>query len=244
MKTPFDLLQHYLSDNVGMTLSSQQLDLFWKYLEILQDWNQRMNLVADAETETIIYRHFLDSLTCLQSKRIEGALSILDLGAGAGFPGIPLKIAVPQLNLTVVESIQKKCRFLEQLIASLKLDQTRVVCARAESMAQLPEHREQYNLVITRALAELAVAAELALPFVALQGTYIAMLGNDVNEQIATARMAISLCGGIIELNIPIELPQSETKHYLLLIRKTVYTPDQYPRRVGIPQKRPLIITR
>lgn len=167
---------------------------------------------------------------------------MLDLGTGAGFPGIPLKIVIPQIHLTLVESIQKKCRFLEQLISSLTLDQTRVVCARAEALAQLPEYREHYELVVTRALAELPVAAELALPLVKLSGTYLAMLGSDAQDQINAGQMAISLCGGIIEHTIPINLPQLDKNHYLLLITKTVHTPEQYPRRAGIPQKRPLVI--
>lgn len=242
MKPILDLLSQWVTANTGTPLSSQQLDQFQLYLEILQDWNQRINLVANAESETIISRHFLDSITCILSGKITGTISILDLGAGAGFPGIPLKIAVPQLKLTLVESIQKKCRFLEELISSLKLDQTRIICTRAETLAHLPEHREQYDTVITRALAELPVAAELALPLIKVSGTYLAMLGNDAHDQINTAQMAISLCGGIIGQNIPINLPQLDKTHYLLLINKTVPTPDQYPRRAGIPQKRPLVI--
>jgi 16S rRNA (guanine527-N7)-methyltransferase len=243
MNKRFEVIVHWLFENHKIRLSEIQLNQFQQYLIALQDWNQRMNLVADADSETIIVRHFLDSLTCLQSHRFNDGLTLLDIGAGAGFPGIPLKLVIPKLKVTLIESIQKKCCFLEHLISALRLEQAQVFCDRAEKLAMLPEHREQYDIVTTRALAELPVAAELALPFVKLQGTYLAMLGNDATEQRTAARMAISLCGGVIEQNIPIALPQLNNDHYLLPIIKTVPTPEQYPRRAGIPQKRPLVIT-
>ena len=244
MKNQFEPLQIWLSDNVGITLSTKQTDQFRRYLEILQEWNQRFNLVADAESETIISRHFLDSLTCLQSRVIKESITLLDIGAGAGFPGIPLKLVIPDLNLTLVESIQKKCRFLEQLISKLGLKKVKILCDRAEKLGQMQEHREQYDVVVTRALAELPVAAELSLPLVKLQGTYHAMLGADTEEQLAAAQMAISLCGGIIEKTITVANPNPDKRRYLILIKKAVHTPEQYPRRAGIPQKRPLVVSR
>ncbi|MCX7920141.1 MAG: 16S rRNA (guanine(527)-N(7))-methyltransferase RsmG [bacterium] len=235
--------QSWVSEKLGFTLSAKQIDQFRKYLELLQEWNQQVNLVADAAAETVIQRHFLDSLTCLQSGIIEDSITLLDIGAGAGFPGIPLKIVIPQIRLTLIESIQKKCRFLDEAVNTLELAQTDILCDRAEKLARLTQYREQYKVVVTRALAQLPVAVELALPFVQLQGTYLAMLGSDADEQIAKSRIAISLCGGMIEQLIPIDIPNSDRQRYLVLIKKSVHTSQQYPRRAGIPQKRPLVIS-
>jgi 16S rRNA (guanine527-N7)-methyltransferase len=244
VKNQFEPIQSWLSDNVGIILSAKQLEQFQIYLQELQEWNRKINLVADAGTELIINRHFLDSLTCLQSGIINRAGALLDIGAGAGFPGIPLKIVIPQLKLTLIESIQKKSRFLENIIDKLNLKHSQIISDRAEKLAQLPEYREQYDVVVTRALAELPVAAELALPFVKLQGTYLAMLGSDADAQISSARMAISLCGGIIEKTLIVDNLNSDKRRYLILIKKAVHTPEQYPRRAGIPQKRPLVVSR
>jgi 16S rRNA (guanine527-N7)-methyltransferase len=231
---------------LGLTLSRQQLDAFQLYYQDLVEWNERFNLTAITEYEQVQIRHFADSLSCMVAVRQavrapEGrALRCIDVGSGAGFPGIPIKIFWPQVNMLLLEATGKKVDFLEHVIAHLGLKEIQAIKGRAEDLAAEPPHREQYDLVLARAVAELPVLAEYTLPFCRLGGIVVAQKGVRAQEEAHAAQYAISMLGGQVRRVIPIELLGLAEARNLVLIEKKARTPEKYPRRAGMPAKRPL----
>lgn len=222
----------------GLALSAAQIDQFWTYARELQDWNTRLNLTAITTTEGIVVRHFLDSLRCAQSWGSAPA-SLVDIGTGAGFPGLPLKLLRPELRLTLVESIEKKAAFLRHMVGLLGLDEVAVLTARAEALGRDPQHREQYDLAVGRAVADLRVLAEYCLPLCRVGGRFLAPKGAEIAAELDEARPAIGLLGGGDPLIEAVSLPETEPRS-LVVIPKVAATPPQYPRAVGIPARRPL----
>lgn len=216
-------------------LSSTQINQFQLYLRLLQEWNEKINLTSITDEQEIIEKHFIDSLTCLKIPIFWLHYRILDIGTGGGFPGIPIKIIRPDLNLTLIETIGKKVKFLEELIKQLKLENVTIAKDRAETLAQIPEYRGQFNIVISRALAKLPVACELCLPFVKQYSNYLAMLGEDSKEQSDSAKFAIKELGGNLQ-----SIQENNSNHSIAVIEKLTLTPTKYPRKPGIPEKRPL----
>jgi len=230
---------------LGLKLTTEQTDAFQAYYDELVAWNRRFNLTAVTEYEQVQVRHFLDSLSCLladEARRVcnrAGARAI-DVGSGAGFPGIPLKLVCPSLQIVLLEATGKKVSFLERIVALLSLDGVTPLRGRAEETAHDPGHRARYDLALARAVAELPVLVEYVLPFCKIGGWMIAQKGTAAAAEAQKADHALSLLGGEIHSILPVKILGLAEEHYLVVIRKTGPTPDAYPRRPGIPAKRPL----
>lgn len=224
----------------GLTLDSTQLAQFTRYESMLADRSEHMALTAIRDHEAIIVRHFLDSLTCAVVTGSLNARRVIDVGSGAGFPGLPLKILYPGLRLTLVESVTKKAQFLAYVVSELGLADVDIVNDRAETVGRDERHRERYDWAVARAVAELRVLAEYLLPLVQIGGGMLAQKGESAADELNTARNAIARLGGGDAMLTPIRLPTVEQTHYLVSVAKAQATGERYPRRPGIPAKRPL----
>ncbi len=224
---------------LGITLTQTQISAFKTYQQELMDWNARHNLTAIRDEESIRIKHFLDSLTCL--KMIDNPPKrLIDVGTGGGFPGIPLKILMPGMQLTLVESVGKKVRFCQHIVDTLKLDNVMVLQNRAEELGQMQKHREQYDWAVARAVANLPILAEYLLPLVHIKGAVLAQKGHSGPAEAQKAEKAIRLLGGHLRQLHHLTLPGVVEERYLIVIDKVAATPAQYPRRIGIPSKKPL----
>jgi 16S rRNA (guanine527-N7)-methyltransferase len=225
---------------LGIHLTEAQLVAFATYERELIDWNQRFNLTAITDPDQIRIKHFLDSLSCWLGMPQAASAQVIDVGAGAGFPGIPLKILQPEMRLTLVEATAKKASFIEHIVQVLGLPNVSVLTKRAEDAGQMPEHRETYDWVIARALAPMPVLAEYLFPFAKVGGSVLAQKGKDARQEIETAKAAFEKLGGELKEIIPVNIPGLEEERYLVVVKKIVPTPATYPRRAGMPSKRPL----
>ena len=225
---------------VGIRLTRLQLAALGQYEGLLLEWNSRYNLTAIRDPQEIRARHFLDSLTCLIAMRGTPMERVIDVGSGAGFPGIPLKIACPDMQLTLVESIGKKADFCRQVVQSLNLKAVSVISGRAETLGQASDHRQRYDWALARAVAVMPVLAEYLLPLVKIGGHALAMKGESAPVEAQSAENALRLLGGSLRQLIPVTLPSVVEERYLVVVDKTASTPAAYPRRVGIPAKKPL----
>jgi len=225
---------------LGLHLTKSQLAALERYENELLAWNLRVNLTAIDKPEKIQTKHFLDSLTCLIVMRGSPAERVIDVGTGAGFPGIPLKIICPTIRLALVESVGKKATFCQHIVDSLELKNVTILSKRVEAVGALPTHREQYDWAIARAVANLPVLVEYLLPLVRVGGKALAMKGESGLVEAQSAENAMRLLGGRLHQIVPVTLPGVEDQRYLIVIEKTAATPDQYPRRVGVPTKKPL----
>lgn len=224
----------------GLSLNKEQLAQFATYRSLLQEWNKRINLTAIDDAAGIQVRHFLDSLTCAT---VTGDLSgqrLIDVGTGAGFPGLPLKILYPRLRLTLVESVSKKTRFLEALVAELGMQDVTILDERAENVARQEAHRAQYDWAVARAVAELRVLVEYLLPLCRPGGRALAQKGERARAEAEEAADAIKKLGGAWPTFHSVSLPGRDVTHYLVVVEKVDRTPAKYPRRPGRPAKRPL----
>lgn len=235
----FSLQQHLVEK--GFQLSNEALAQFDAYYSLLVDWNQRMNLTAITDRDEVMEKHFYDSITPSFYHDFEQAERLVDIGAGAGFPSLPIKILYPHIHVTIVESLNKRITFLQELCRTLGLSGVSFIHGRAEDVAQQKEHRESYPLVIARAVARLPVLAELCLPFAQVNGTFIALKGSSGDEEIVEATKAISILGGEVQRTESMHLPNEEAIRTLIWIKKTKKTPKQYPRKAGTPNKSPLL---
>ena len=225
---------------LGLNLSAVQIEQFEKYYQLLVDWNERFNLTAVSEYVAVQIFHFLDSLSLIESGVEFDGQTIIDVGAGAGFPGIPLKIAFPNIQLTLLEATGKKTIFLAEIAAALGLTGVIVLNARAEEAARQAEHREQYDTVISRAVASLDTLCELCLPFCRLGGTFIAMKKGEIQIETEEAAPAIETLGGRLREIKNVNLAGLPDIRKLVIIDKITTTPAGYPRRSGMPSKKPL----
>lgn len=221
----------------GLSLTRGQGDAFETYYRELVAWNARVNLTAITARDDVIVKHFLDALSV--APQLHSARNLIDIGAGAGLPGIPLKIVLPHLRLTLLEATRKKIEFLKHIITQLNLPDAVAVHARAEDLACDAAHREQYDAAVARAVASLATLLEYALPFVRQGGVFIAQKGVEVDDEIRAAARALDLLGGRVRESVPVQLPGLEPRH-LIVVEKITATPDQYPRRAGMPERKPL----
>lgn len=222
-------------------LSQEQVNQFDQYYHLLVEWNQKMNLTAITEEEEVYLKHFYDSLSLAFYVDItKESLKLMDVGAGAGFPSIPLKIVFPHLEVTIVDSLKKRIHFLETVKENLGLQHVQVFHGRAEDFGQDVNHRECYDFVTARAVARLEVLAEYCLPFAKVGGQFVAMKAAKADEEIQSAKPAIATLGGKFAEDIAFELPEEVGERHLLCIQKRKVTPKKYPRKAGLPQKKPI----
>lgn len=238
------LLEEGLSA-LGVAAEPAGLEAVLRHLDLVRVWNERMNLTAITEPREMVIKHALDSAAGLAVLGLAPGQRVLDVGTGAGFPGVVWKCLVPGIELTLLESLQKRCRFLEEVGESVVRPLTggegyQVVSGRAEDMGRKTVHRERYDVVTARAVAELRVLAEYCLPFAQVGGRFLAMKGPSVGEEILAAERAVAMLGGKVEEVRQLELPGGGGRRSLVLIRKVKPTPKGYPRRAGVPAKSPL----
>lgn len=225
---------------VGLRLSSVQLAALERYERELLEWNQRVNLTAIDTPEKIRSKHFLDSFSCLLAIRGTPANRVVDIGTGAGFPGLALKIACPAMRVTLVESVGKKADFCRHIVNLLEMEGVEILVERAETVGGLPEHRGAYDWALARAVAGMPILMEYLLPLVKIKGRALAMKGESGPAEAHASEYAIQMLGGELRQLLPVTLPGVEDQRYLVVVDKVAATPDKYPRRIGIPAKRPL----
>ena len=236
-----DRLAQVARDVLNLSLTPAQLKAFERYAIELTEWNTHTNLTAITEPEAIVIRHFIDSLSCLLVlKPVQFPLRIVDVGSGGGFPGLPLKIVYPAIDLTLVESARKKIRFLEHTVGVLGVTGVSVLPDRAEKLGQMPDHREQYDWVLARAVASMPTLVEYLLPLCKVGGHCLPQKGETAHQEVIEAQVAIDLLGGQVVQLTQVELPTVAETRYLVNIRKIATTPPKYPRLPGMPAKRPL----
>lgn len=227
-------------DSLGISLSDKQIHQFLLYYEMLVEKNKVMNLTAITEYPEVVKKHFVDSLALVKAYDLTGDKKLLDLGTGAGFPGIPLKIAFPNLKITLLDSLNKRINFLLDVIEELELDEIEAVHGRAEDYANKADYREQFDLCVSRAVANLATLSEYCLPFVKVGGFFIPYKSEKVSEELLQAQNAIKLLGGEVEDEISFLLPDSDISRNFVKINKKKPTHGRYPRKAGLPSKEPL----
>lgn len=221
-------------------LTDKQLNLFRQYESLLLEWNEKINLTAIREPEAIHMKHFLDSLSCMLAMRKSDSDRVIDIGTGAGFPGLPLKFILPAMHLTLVESIGKKARFCQLVVDSLHLQNVTVLAARAEELAHKPGHRETYDWALARAVASLPILLEYLLPFVRVGGFVLAQKGCTAHQEVQASASALKVLGGELKNIIQVDLPGVADERYLIVIQKVFPTPSLYPRAAGLPVKKPI----
>lgn len=235
-----DTFSGHVREYIDISLDENQINKFRQYEEILLNRNREFNLTAIREPAEIRIKHFLDSLTCWLVMQDSSPRLVIDIGSGAGFPGIPLKIAFPFLDVTLVESTGKKVHFCNEVIQALKLTGIRAIQARAEELAHQPGHRANYDWAIARAVAPMPALAEYLLPFVRLGGAALAQKGASAKQETDEAANAISSLGGELQEIRKVDLPEGISDHHLVCIRKVADTPAIYPRAGGLPLKKPI----
>ncbi|HOA79488.1 MAG TPA: 16S rRNA (guanine(527)-N(7))-methyltransferase RsmG [Defluviitaleaceae bacterium] len=236
-------LKDYLKDGskqLGISLDDNQIKQFFMFKDLLLEWNNKINLTAIVDEKEIIIKHFLDCLSVGQFIDLDFAGNIIDVGTGAGFPGIPLKIAYPNLKITLLDSLNKRINFLEELVCQLNLKDVTCVHGRAEELGQNKDYRESYDLCISRAVAHLSVLAEYTLPFIKVGGTLVSMKGVNVEDELNDSLKAIDTLGGEIADMKDVTIPFSDINHRIILIKKVRLTPTKFPRKPGKPSRSPI----
>lgn len=222
-------------------LSEKQLNQFYQYYELLIKWNEVMNLTAITELEQVVTKHFVDSLSLAKIvDNLEDKISLIDVGTGAGFPGIPLKIAFPEIKITLLDSLNKRVKFLDEVIGQLGLNEIETVHGRAEDLGRDGKYREKFDLCVSRAVANLSTLSEYCLPFVKKDGCFVSYKSGKVEEELVQAKGALKLLGGKIEDTVSFCLPREDGERCLVKIRKVENISKKYPRKAGVPGRGPL----
>ena len=224
----------------GIVLNEQQWMKFEQYHSLLAEWNQKMNLTAILDRDDIYVKHFYDSISLSFFVPLSDIETIADIGSGAGFPSIPLKIVYPHLKVTIIDALNKRITFLRHLVETLGLEHVDCVHARAEDAARLPEHRDAYDLVTARAVAKMNVLNELCLPFVKRSGLFVAMKGSQIKQELGEAETSFRLLNGELEHVHRFLLPEEQAERHLVVVRKMGDTPKKFPRKAGDPARHPL----
>jgi 16S rRNA (guanine527-N7)-methyltransferase len=233
-------LIHEAQQLFGLHLTGRQVVALIILERELMAWNEKFNLTAIRDAEGIRTKHFLDSFSCTLAWKETPPRHLIDVGTGAGFPGLPIKILYPSIQLTLVESVGKKANFCRHMVEILKLDATQVVTARAEDVGQMPAHREAYDWAVARAVADLPTLAEYLLPLVQVDGVMLAQKGQSAPAEVHNAGNAFKILGGAMRQLLPVTLPGVVEERYLVVVDKIAATPYGYPRKPGIPAKKPL----
>ena len=225
---------------LGIALTDRQIEKFLLYYEMLVEWNGFMNLTAITEYDEVMKKHFIDSLSLIKAYDLNQEKKVIDIGTGAGFPGLVLKIAFPQLEITLLDSLNKRIQFLDAVIQNLSLTGVETVHGRAEDFAKPEKLRECFDLAVSRAVSNLSILSEYCLPFVKQGGYFISYKSEKISEETEAAKNAITLLGGKIRKQVDFTLPNSDIYRNFLLIEKVSATPKKYPRKAGLPSKEPL----
>ena len=239
--TAFEEILAARADEAGIPLTAEQIGQFSVYHEMLLDWNTRMNLTALTAPEDVAVKHIIDSLTAYDAALFDGARTLIDVGTGAGLPGIPLAVYAPHLTVTLLDSLNKRVRFLTEATVAMGLTNVRCIHARAEEAARTAEHRAAYDIAVSRAVARLPVLLEYTLPFVRVGGTLLALKGRAYAEEQKEARRAAEVLGGGRITARPVHLPGLDDVRAILTVTKERQTPAAYPRGGGAPTRRPLL---
>ncbi|PIC57203.1 16S rRNA (guanine(527)-N(7))-methyltransferase RsmG [Sporosarcina sp. P12(2017)] len=224
----------------GFELSDTQKQQFKRYFEVLVEWNEKMNLTAITDAPSVYLKHFYDSVTSAFYVDFKKYESVCDVGAGAGFPSIPLKIIYPHLHVTIVDSLNKRITFLNHLAGELKLENVAFVHARAEEFGRNPKYREQFDVVTARAVARLSVLSELCIPLAKQGGLFVSMKGAAASEEMKDATRAVKLLGAVLQNEHEFVLPQENSERHIFVFEKKKQTPKKYPRKPGVPNKTPI----
>ena len=232
-----NLMKEY-GKEIQIKFTEEQLQKFYKYMNMLIEWNKKINLTAIIEPKEIILKHFIDSLTIL--KYVNDNEKIIDVGTGAGFPGIPIKIMNSNIEITLLDSLNKRINFLNEVINKLELKNISAIHSRIEDYGKNNKYREKYDIVTSRAVANLATLSEYMLPMLKIKGKSICMKGSDIKEEVKNSKRAIDILGGEIVNIEELVLPKSDNRRNLIIIEKKKNTPLKYPRKAGIPSKEPL----
>ena len=227
-------------DVLGVTLTKEQIDQFLKYYELLVEWNGFMNLTAITDYDEVMKKHFVDSLSLIKTYDVSKKVKVIDVGTGAGFPGLALKIAYPNLQVTLLDSLNKRINFLNEVITQLGLTGVETIHGRAEDFAKPDKLREKFDLCVSRAVANLSTLSEYCLPFVKVGGEFISYKSEKINEEMAVAQKAINILGGKFDRSEEFTLPDSDIYRNLVVIKKVKETPKKYPRKAGLPAKEPI----
>ncbi len=225
---------------LGIQLTEKQKQQFDKFYELLVEWNKVMNLTGITEYEEVNEKHFVDSLALVKAVSLNEKQNLIDVGTGAGFPGIPLKIVFPHLKVTLLDSLNKRIKFLDTVIEELGLEHIETIHGRAEDFAKQADYREQYDICVSRAVANLATLSEYCLPYVKIGGLFIPYKSGEIEEELSHSEKAITILGGKLDQVIKFELPGSEIGRSFVKIEKVKSTAKKYPRKAGLPSKEPL----
>lgn len=225
---------------LSIVLNDKQIQQFEQYYNILVEWNKVMNLTAITEYEEVVEKHFLDSLTIVNAIHVEKIETLIDVETGAGFPGIPLKIAFPHLKVTLLDSLNKRIKFLNEVIDLLELNDIKAIHGRAEDYAKQAEYREQYDICVSRAVANLATLSEYCLPYVKVDGLFVPYKSGEIDEELKSSEKAVSILGGKVEEVVKFQLPGTDIGRSFVKIHKIKETKKKYPRKAGMATKEPL----
>ena len=225
---------------LGLELSDKQLEQFDQYYELLIEWNKVMNLTGITDYDEVNEKHFIDSLSIVKVLDLSSVETVIDVGTGAGFPGIPLKIAFPHLKITLLDSLNKRINFLNEVINTLGLEGIETIHGRAEDFARKPEHREVYDLCVSRAVANLSTLCEYCLPYVKVNGSFLPYKSGEIEDEVQAAKTAIKILGGSDTKIIKFQLPGTDINRSFVKIKKTKNTGKKFPRRSGLPSKEPI----
>ena len=227
-------------NELGITLTDKQKQQFDKFYELLVEWNKFMNLTGITDYEEVNEKHFVDSLSIVKAIDMESVQSVIDVGTGAGFPGIPLKIAFPHLKVVLLDSLNKRINFLNEVIAQLGLTDIKNIHGRAEEYAKQAEYRENFDLCVSRAVANLSTLSEYCLPYVSMNGMFVPYKSGEIDEELENSKKAVKILGGKIENVVKFQLPGTDIGRSFVKVRKIANTNKKYPRKAGLPAKEPL----
>lgn len=231
------IFNNYL-EKLNLTLTEEQIEKFYNYMNLLIEWNKKINLTAIVEPKGIILKHFIDSLTI--EKYIKKGENIIDVGTGAGFPGIPLKIAREDLKITLADSLNKRINFLNEVINKLNLKDIETIHTRAEELGKNKKYREKFDIATSRAVANMSTLSEYLIPFIKVKGRCICMKSSDIDTELENAKKAINILGCEIESKDKFNLPNSDLGRSVIILRKVKNTPSKFPRKAGTPAKEPI----
>lgn len=235
----YQILEQKLGE-LGIKQDQNQLERFHKFYQLLIEWNKVMNLTGITEYEDVVEKHFVDSLSIIKAIDLSRIHTVIDVGTGAGFPGIPLKIAFPHLRVILLDSLNKRIKFLDEVISQLGITEIRTIHGRAEEYARKEEYREQFDLCVSRAVANLSTLSEYCLPYIQVGGIFIPYKSGEIDDEVEQSKKAVRILGGNIKEVMKFELPGTDIHRSFVLIHKEQHTQKKYPRKAGIPAKEPL----